>query len=398
MKKRLIPLFALAAVAVLATGCAGGAVVNEKSTVFYNRQPSNTQGVMKDVMTHTANTFYAGFDAVAGGDTQGQMVLDYVKAHAAELAQDNGTTIGYVLAIGQNSHNDSMARTIGIRKALKTIKNNSAEPADKVEGSVTAADGKTYKIVELEAKEMRDSSGPWNASVAGDTYDTWKNQHKGKEIGFVVSNNDGMAEGMIAKMGSEVKPTFGYDANATTLKIIKDGGAIKGTVSQNHHAQVLTCLQLSRNMMDGLKGEDIYTKGFTTADAYGNKIESAKVGFTADTKAMLAENGIITSTNVDAAIADSLDTGIKQTTAPAKKVLWTVYSSTDNFLNQSFIPVAKKYAKLYNITPTFVYGDGTQESSILDKFNDLNNYDGYVINMVETASGKLYQDKLDKAA
>jgi methyl-galactoside transport system substrate-binding protein len=404
MKKRLIPLFTLAAVGLMAVSCTGGSNVNTKSTVFYNRQPSDANGIQTDVMTHTDNTFYAGFDAKAGGTTQGKMISDYVKAHAADLLDTGSTdTISYVLAIGQNSHNDSMARTIGIRTALGTLDTTAktdtdkADPDKKKEGSITATDGKTYKVVERAAKEMRDSSGPWSSTVAGDTYAGWKTQFAGK-IGFVVSNNDGMAEGMVGQMGEDKKPTFGYDANASTLAIIKAGGAIKGTISQNHHAQVLTCLQLTRNMVDGLTGADIYKKGFTEKDAYGNKIASANVAYTASDKSMLAENAIIDSTNVDAAIADTLDTGIKQTTATSKKILWTVYSNTDNFLNQSFIPTAKKYAKLYNFEITYIYGDGTQESSILDKFNDLGSYDGYVINMVETSSGALYQEKLDKAA
>ena len=153
-----------------------------------------------------------------------------------------------------------------------------------------------------------------------------------------------------------------------------------------------------RNIVDGLTGEDVVTKGFTEKDQYGNQITQAKVNYTAEDKAMLTENGIVTVDNVDAVIEDTLDSGIKQTNAAKKKILWTVYSSTDNFLNQSFVPTVQRYAPFYNYDITFIYGDGTAEGSITDKFVNLSNYDAYVINMVETGSGSLYQNLLDQAA
>ena len=62
MNKKLIPFVALALLGTAATSC--GASTNEKATIFYNRQPSTNNVVDKNVMNHTANTYYAGFDAV----------------------------------------------------------------------------------------------------------------------------------------------------------------------------------------------------------------------------------------------------------------------------------------------------------------------------------------------
>ncbi len=395
MKKKLIPAAIMGTLTATLLACAPTGTNKDKPVIFYNRQPSQNNVVNKDVMNHTANTYYAGFDAVGGGTTQGQMIVDYIKAHAAEMDRNGDGTIGYVLAIGQNSHNDSAARTIGVRKALGTGE-TAVDTTSTKKGSITVGE-KTYQIEELAAKEMRDEAGPWSSTNAGNTMDTWINQF-GDRIDLVVSNNDGMAEGMISKYGTGVViPTFGYDANMTTLELIKKGGSMKGTISQNHHAQVLTCLQLVRNMIDGLTGEEVYTSGFTKADKWGNQIKSANVAWNADDRSMLAENGIITKDNVEAAIADTLDAGITKTaTGDPIKVLWTVYSSTDNFLNQSFIPTLKKYAPYYNVDLSkIVYGDGTQESSITNNFTGLENYDAYVINMVETTSGPIYQELLD---
>ena len=86
--KKLIPFVAVALLGVVATSCGGsdGTPVNERPLVFYNRQPvkAGTTEVDSTVMNRSDLTFYGGFDAVAGGDTQGQMVLDYIKANAAE--------------------------------------------------------------------------------------------------------------------------------------------------------------------------------------------------------------------------------------------------------------------------------------------------------------------------
>lgn len=397
MSKKLIPIVALTVFTGLAASCGGTSVsAKDKPLIFYNRQPSKTDNTVDtNVMNWSDKTYYGGFNAVAGGDTQGKMIVDYIKEHAAEMDVDKDGTIGYVLAIGQNSHNDSEARTRGVRRAFG-LEDTAKDTAVTGEGSVTAKDGKTYKIKELAAKEMRDASGPWSSTVAADTMGGWMNQYS-NQINLVVSNNDGMAEGMIGQYGQREIPTFGYDANTSTLNLIKKGGSMKGTISQNHHAQVLTVLQLARNVIDGLKGEEVTTSGFTKADKYGNQIKSAEVNYTKDSKAMLAENGIVTASNVDAILEDKLDEGIKQTNAEKKKLLWTVYSSTDNFLNQSFIPTVKRYAGYYNFDITYIYGDGTQESSLTSQFTNLGNYDGYVVNMVETTSGALYQEKLNEA-
>ena len=400
--KRLIPFVAVALLGVAATSCGDSTSTGVdfgKPLIFYNRQPTLADNsVDKSVMNWSDLTFYGGFDAVAGGDTQGQMVVDYIKEHAAEMDRNGDGTIGYVLAIGQNSHNDSSARTIGVRKALGTGDTADDEAQSKI-GSIKANDGKTYQIKELAAQEMRDSAGPWSSSVAGTAMAGWINQY-GNQIDLVVSNNDGMAEGMIAQYGQGVViPTFGYDANASTLDLILEGGSMKGTISQNHHAQVLTVLQLLRNYFDGETGEGMYTKGFTTPDKAGNQIKSAKVAYNADTKALLAENGIVTIDNAQSVKDDVLDSGVTKTTSDTvkHKVLWTVYSSTDNFLNQTYIPTVERYLGKFNYEITWVKGDGTQETSVTNYFTNLNNYEAYVVNMVEPTNGALYQDLLANA-
>ena len=199
MKKRLIPGLALAALLTVGLVACNPTTpddsvgpgpddddkpvtpvetpVNERPLIFYNRQPqiAGTNEVDPEVMNWSDLTFYGGFDAVAGGATQGQMVVDYIKEHAAEMDTNGDGTIGYVLAIGQNSHNDSAARTIGVRTALGTGTTADDTVATGI-GEIVANDGTTYKVQELATQEMRDTAGPWSQAVAANTMAGWINQ------------------------------------------------------------------------------------------------------------------------------------------------------------------------------------------------------------------------------
>ena len=77
------------------------------------RQPSDTRAgeLDKEALSFNKDTYYVGFDANQGAELQGQMVLDYIKENAASMDRNGDGVIGYVLAIGDIGHNDSIART-----------------------------------------------------------------------------------------------------------------------------------------------------------------------------------------------------------------------------------------------------------------------------------------------
>ncbi|MDD4397560.1 MAG: substrate-binding domain-containing protein [Sphaerochaetaceae bacterium] len=370
------------------------AVLNkDKPFVFFNRQPSDptTGAIDMDSMNWNDKTFYVGFDAAGGGAVQGQLILDYLATCDASIDRNGDGTIGYVLCIGDVGHNDSKARTQGIRKALGTW-NGSTDPGQAVEGSVTIA-GKKYKVVELEGKAMTGTDGStWNANAATEAMGGWATKY-GKQIDMVVSNNDGMAMGCLQASNYPVGvPIFGYDANADAIEAI-GAGKLSGTVSQNVDAQATATLQVLRNLVDGLTGSDVWTKGISEPDQYGNKI-SADMEYLPETKALLAKNAGVNADNWKDYTAGSRDAGIKQSTAPVKKILLTIYNSGDNFLSSSYLPALYYYAPLLGINLTVVQGDGQNEASCLDKFTNLNSFDGFAVNMVKTNSGRDYLDKV----
>lgn len=232
----------------------------------------------------------------------------------------------------------------------------------------------------------------WNANAATEAMGGWATKF-GTQIDMVVSNNDGMAMGCLQASNYPAGvPIFGYDANADAIEAI-GAGKLSGTVSQNVDAQAAGTLQVLRNLLDGLTGADIYTKGFSEPDQWGNKI-TPTVDYRPNEKAVMAQNAGVNSANWQQYTAGTRDAGIKQSQAPKKKVLLTIYNSADNFLSSSYLPALQYYAPLMGIDLTVVQGDGQNESSCLDKFTNLNNYDAYAINMVKTNSGRDYTDKL----
>lgn len=381
---------------IFASSCSGGgnAVLNkDKPLVFFNRQPSDPSNGKIDMSTMNWNdkTYYVGFDAASGGDVQGKLITDFLAKAEASIDRNGDGILGYVLCIGDVGHNDSKARTEGVRKALGTW-TGSTDPGAVKEGEITIA-GKTLKVIELEGKAMTGTDGStWNANAATEAMGGWATKFADK-IDMVLSNNDGMAMGCLQASNYPAGvPIFGYDANADAIEAVGKG-ILTGTVSQNVDAQATATLQVLRNLLDGLKGEDVHTKGISSPDAYGNKI-SAPVEYWADTKAVMAANSGVTIENYQEYLGGKRDAGIKQVKADKKKVLLTIYNSGDNFLSSSYIPALKYYAPLLNINLVIVEGDGQNESSCLDKFTNLGNFDAFAVNMVKTNSGADYTNKL----
>lgn len=131
-KKKVFALMMAATLALSLAGCGGSSSGDSKSSgssdsssvankdkplCWFNRQPSNssTGELDKEALNFNKDTYYVGFDANQGAELQGEMVVDYIKANADKIDRNGDGVIGYVLAIGDIGHNDSIARTRGVR-------------------------------------------------------------------------------------------------------------------------------------------------------------------------------------------------------------------------------------------------------------------------------------------
>ncbi|MDY6316231.1 MAG: substrate-binding domain-containing protein [Oribacterium sp.] len=384
---------------------ATGEVANkDKPLVWYNRQPSNssTGELDQTALNWNDKTYYVGFDANQGAELQGQMVLDYIKAHAAEIDRNGDGVIGYVLAIGDIGHNDSIARTRGVRKALGTavekdgaidsnpVGTNTDGSATDVQDGTLELDGKTYTVRELASQEMKNSAGAtWDAATAGNAIGTWSASF-GDQIDIVASNNDGMGMSMFNAWSKDNKvPTFGYDANSDAVAAIAEGYG--GTISQHADVQAYLTLRVLRNALDGVDPDT----GIGTADDKGNVLTADDYKYVADERSYYALNLAVTADNYQeftdatktyAPVSNQLD----EATSPKKKVWLDVYNAADNFLSATYQPLLQNYDDLLNLDVEYIGGDGQTESNITNRLGNPSQYDAYAINMVKTDNAASY--------
>ena len=348
------------------------------------------------------NTYYVGFDANQGAELQGTMILDYVKANIDTIDRNGDGIIGYVLAIGDIGHNDSIARTRGVRAALGTaVETNGAINSDPVgsnaDGSATAVkdgslevNGKTYIVRELASQEMKNSAGAtWDAATAGNAIGTWASSF-GDQIDIVASNNDGMGMSMFNAWSKANKvPTFGYDANADAVAAIAEGYG--GTISQHADVQAYLTLRVLRNALDGV---DIDT-GIGTADDAGNVLSDDVYYYDEAARSYYALNVAVTadnyteftdSTKVYEPVSNQLDASAH----PEKSVWLNIYNAADNFLSATYQPLLQNYDDLLNLKVEYIGGDGQTEANITNRLSNPSAYDAFAINMVKTDNAASY--------
>ena len=388
-----------------ATGAPSAEVTNaEKPLVWFNRQPSNsTTGELDmDALSFNDNTYYVGFDANQGAELQGQMVLDYIEANIDTLDRNGDGIIGYVLAVGDIGHNDSIARTRGVRSALGTAVEvdgnvDSTPVGTNLDGTSTYVkdgsieiNGTTYTVRELASQEMKNSAGAtWDAATAGNAINTWSASF-GDQIDVVVSNNDGMGMAMFnAWSQANNVPTFGYDANADAVAAIDNGYG--GTISQHADVQAYLTLRVLRNALDGV---DVDT-GIGTEDDAGNVLsddvyyyDEASRSYYALNVAVTAENyqGFLDSTVTYAPVSNQLDASAH----PEKRVWLNIYNAADNFLSATYQPLLQNYDDLLNLNVEYIGGDGQTEANITNRLTNLDSYDAFAINMVKTDNAASY--------
>lgn len=409
MKKALAMILALMMmVSLVACGGGGGTSNKDKPVVWFNRQPSNssTGELDMDALNFNKDTYYVGFDAVQGAELQGQMIRDYIEAHIDEIDRNGDGVIGYVLAIGDIGHNDSIARTRGVRAALDTAVEangaiDSAAVGVNMDGSASSVkdgsltiNGKTYTVRELASQEMKNSSGAtWDAATAGNAIATWTSSF-GDQIDVVASNNDGMGMAMfLAWSKAEKVPTFGYDANADAVAAIADGYG--GTISQHADVQAYLTLRVLRNALDGV---DVDT-GIGTPDDAGNVLSSDVYKYVASERSYYALNAAVTAENyqdfLDATktyppVSNQLDSSKH----PTKNVWLNIYNSSDNFLSATYQPLLQNYDDVLNLNVEYIGGDGQTEGNITNRLSNPDGYDAFAINMVKTDNAASYMSIL----
>ena len=442
MKRKLLSLTLAAVLALSLTACGGGgsdttttdstdAATTEESTdaaettetadsgevanadkplVWFNRQPSNSSTGELDMtaLNFNENTYYVGFDANQGAELQGTMIRDYIEANIDTIDRNGDGVIGYVLAVGDIGHNDSIARTRAVRSALGTavevdgaidstpVGANTDGSSTHVQDGTLEINGTTYTVRELASQEMKNSAGAtWDAATAGNAINTWSASF-GDQIDVVVSNNDGMGMSMFNGWSkAEGVPTFGYDANSDAVAAIAEGYG--GTISQHADVQAYLTLRVLRNALDGV---DIDT-GIGTADEAGNVLTPDVFTYNEEQRSYYALNVAVTAENYEdfldstvvyAPVSNQLDAE----THPTKNVWLNIYNAADNFLSATYQPLLQNYDDLLNLNVEYIGGDGQTESNITNRLGNPSQYDAFAINMVKTDNAASYTSLLSQ--
>ena len=388
-----------------------GDVANkDKPLVWFNRQPSNSSTGELDTtaLNFNENTYYVGFDANQGAELQGTMVKDYIEANIDTIDRNGDGVIGYVLAIGDIGHNDSIARTRGVRKALGTgvekdgninsdpIGTNTDGSASAVQDGTIEVDGTSYVVRELASQEMKNSAGAtWDAATAGNAIGTWSSSF-GDDIDVVVSNNDGMGMSMFNAWSKDNEvPTFGYDANNDAVAAIAEGYG--GTISQHADVQAYLTLRVLRNALDGA---DIDT-GIGTADEAGNVLSEDVYRYSEEERSYYALNVAVTADNYQdftdsTKVYEPVSKQLDESASPVKKVWLNIYNASDNFLSSTYQPLLQNYDDLLNLEVEYIGGDGQTESNITNRLGNPSQYDAFAINMVKTDNASSYTSILSQ--
>ena len=359
-------------------------------------------------LTFNDNTYYVGFDANQGAELQGTMIRDYIEANIDTIDRNGDGVIGYVLAVGDIGHNDSIARTRGVRSALGTavevdgavdstpVGTNTDGSSTYVQDGTLEINGTTYTVRELASQEMKNSAGAtWDAATAGNAISTWSASF-GDQIDIVASNNDGMGMAMFNGWSkAEGVPTFGYDANSDAVAAIAEGYG--GTISQHADVQAYLTLRVLRNALDGV---DIDT-GIGTADEAGNVLTPDVFTYNEEQRSYYALNVAVTAENYEdfldstvvyAPVSNQLDAE----THPTKNVWLNIYNAADNFLSATYQPLLQNYDDLLNLNVEYIGGDGQTESNITNRLGNPSQYDAFAINMVKTDNAASYTSLLSQ--
>ena len=329
-----------------------------------------------------------------------------------------GVNLNYALLIGQIDHNDSAARTGGVRDALNTRAENptsNANTENPVVGTLTVG-GKTLTVTEVEHAEQRNTAGTaWDATTATNTTANWLAAHandtwvkedgsetKGQGINIFVSNNDGMAMAAINANGwVKGTPIFGYDANTDALEAIVEG-KLMGTVSQNAPTQVASLLMLTRNLIDDV--ENPTTTGFsaeTPNTTYGYVTQTTNYNSThhsilADNVAVdsaeEARQWLLTPAEQVSTFEGSIKNGNKATD---NRIFLNCYSNSDTFLNSTMSPLFQALLPMFDLTTGAtgstaytVSGDGNTDTTITNNLTTVS--DAYLLNIITPTAASQY--------
>jgi methyl-galactoside transport system substrate-binding protein len=191
--------------------------------VFFNREP------LPEDMAKWDKVYYVGAKAEESGTFQGQIAVDYWKAHP-EADKNKDGKIQYVMLKGEPGHQDAELRTQFSVKALTDAG--------------------------LQVEKLAEDTGMWDRVKGQEKMAAFLGS-QGDKIELVLANNDDMALGAIEALkaagyftGDKFMPVVGVDATAPALDALK-AKTLLGTVLNDAKNQGKATLDLAYVLAQG---------------------------------------------------------------------------------------------------------------------------------------------------
>ncbi|SFL31260.1 galactose ABC transporter substrate-binding protein [Pelosinus propionicus] len=203
---------------------AAGVIIDKAKTanipvVFLNREP------LPEDMKKWDKVYYVGAKAEQSGIMEGQLVVDYFKAHPTKDG-----VIRYVMLKGEPGHQDAEMRT---KFAIKAIEDAG-----------------------LKVEKVAEDTAMWDRVKGQEKMAAFLAAH-GDKIDVVLANNDDMALGAIEALKAKgyfkdgkFMPVVGVDATAPALKALEEG-TLYGTVLNDANNQGKATFNLTDVLAQG---------------------------------------------------------------------------------------------------------------------------------------------------
>lgn len=205
--------------------------------VFFNREP------LPEDMKKWDKVYYVGAKAEQSGTLEGELVVDYWKAHP-EMDKNKDGKLQYIMLKGEPGHQDAELRT---KYSIEAI---------------TKAG--------IQVEKLAEDTAMWDRVKGQEKMQAFLGSH-GDKIEVVLANNDDMALGAIEALKAagyfkdgKFMPVVGVDATAPALQALKDG-TLLGTVLNDAKNQGKATLELSYVLAQG-KTPDKSNTGFDITD------------------------------------------------------------------------------------------------------------------------------------
>ncbi|MFD1774238.1 galactose ABC transporter substrate-binding protein [Paenibacillus rhizophilus] len=191
--------------------------------VFLNREP------LPEDMKKWDKVYYVGAKAEESGTLEGQLVVDYWKAHP-EADKNKDGVLQYVMLKGEPGHQDAELRT---------------------KYSIQAIEDAGIKV-----EKLAEDTAMWDRVKGQEKMAAFLGSHSDK-IEAVLANNDDMALGAIEALkaagyfsGDKFMPVVGVDATAPAVQALEEGTML-GTVLNDAKSQGKAAITLAALLAGG---------------------------------------------------------------------------------------------------------------------------------------------------